>query len=522
MATELPEPDGVVIRYLLERNAAERPDEVFVTFEDGSSWTRSEGLDAAYAAANHLRALGLGQGDRVVVLLPNGPGFLRAWWGINAVGATIVPLNVAYRGRMLRHALDLVEPTLIVCAPPLEERLTEVGNVVPTISDEDLCGGDTTAPMLDRRIEVWDVHSIIFTSGTTGPSKGSVTTHYQVYLTGAWGPIDWGLDQSDVFLIDLPLFHNAAQSMTVASLASRTRLAIRSAPAMTTYWETARRVGATAGFLLSSMVGFLLAQPESAGDTDHAMRLMISSPLPDDCEAFQKRFGVQEIITAYGSTESSGPIVRAPGTPLVAGFCGRIRDGYEVRLVDEHDAEVGPDQTGELTVRTDLPWMLSSGYLKDPEATATAWRNGWFHTGDILRSDADGNFFFHDRLKDAIRRRGENISSYEVEIEISAHDAVQECACVAVRSDQGGEEEVKAFVVLQPGTTLDPSGLLAFLVARMPHFMVPRFFEMVDALPKTETMKVRKHRLREVGNTEHTWDSVANGYRVTRDGLVRA
>jgi crotonobetaine/carnitine-CoA ligase len=521
LAPILPAATDIVIRHLLERNASERPDEVFVTFEDGVRWTRADGVMAAYAAANALCDSGVRQGDRVAVFLPNGPDLLRAWWGANALGATIVPINVAYKGNMLRYVLDLTEPTVIVASDDLLPRLDEIDSPVLRIPTPVIQRGRTHGPALDRPIEVWDYHSIILTSGTTGPSKASLTTHLQAYLTGSWCPVDWGLDGGDVFLIDLPLFHNAAQAMTIASLATRTRLAIRSAPAMTAYWETARAAGATVGFLLSSMVGFLLAQPAGPRDTDHSLRLMIASPLPGDCEAFQRRFGVQDVITAYGSTESSGPLVRAPGTPLVPGFCGRVRDGYEVRLVDEHDVEVPPGQLGELIVRSDLPWTTSAGYVKDPAGTAAAWRNGWFHTADVLRRDDDGNFYFHDRLKDAVRRRGENISSYEVELEVAAHPGVQEAACVAVPGAAGAEDEVKVFIVVRDGAELEPGQLLAFLADRMPHFMVPRYYEFIDQLPKTETMKVRKHRLRDMGNSDRTWDRQSHGWQVTRRGLLR-
>ena len=245
----------------------------------------------------------------------------------------------------------------------------------------------------------------------------------------------------------------------------------------------------------------------------------MSAPLPVEHETFMARFGLQEIATAYGSTEVSGCLTRTPDVPLVRGSCGRQRDGYLVRLVDEHDFEVPDGDYGELVVRTDQPWSLSTGYVDDPAATAASWRNGWFHTGDIFRRDNQGNYYFHDRRTDAVRRRGENISSFEVEREVLAFPGIAEVACVAVQTEGQPDDEVKVFVVLEE--PLDLESLVGFLVDRMPHFMVPRYYEVVDQLPKTATMRVEKHRLRTLGNSESTWDCQAFGLKVTSSGLVR-
>jgi crotonobetaine/carnitine-CoA ligase len=196
--------------------------------------------------------------------------------------------------------------------------------------------------------------------------------------------------------------------------------------------------------------------------------------------------------------------------------CGRVRPGYQVRIVDEHDEEVPPGTVGELIVRADEPWVMNVGYLNMPEATADAWRHGWFHTGDALMCDDDGDFYFVDRLKDAIRRRGENISSAEVEIEVSAFPAVAECAAVAVPSEWS-EDEVKVFVIAKPDTNLDPVELIEFLRPRMAHYMIPRFVEIVDELPRTNTFKVMKHELRDRGNSDATWDREAAGIVVKRE-----
>ena len=217
-------------------------------------------------------------------------------------------------------------------------------------------------------------------------------------------------------------------------------------------------------------------------------------------------------------TETSWPLISGRN-PRVRGTCGRPREGYEVRIVDENDCEVAPDTVGELIVRSDIPWSMNHGYHNNPEATARAWRNGWFHTGDAFRRDPDGNFFFVDRLKDAIRRRGENISSFEVEAEVNAHPAVREAAVVGVPSEFG-EDDVMAVVAPVAGKSVDPAELLQFLVPRMAHFMIPRYVRVMPELPKTPTQKVQKNLLREAGVTADTWDREAAGIRIRRERLA--
>jgi carnitine-CoA ligase len=520
--SRLPPREDVVVRSLLEHGARERPDELLVRFDDGTVWTRRQALEQALAAANVLRERGVQQDDRVAVLQGNGEGFLRTWWGINCLGAVMVPINVAFRGSMLQRVLELSEPAAIVVDDERRPRLDEAAAPpLETLSPGDLIGADATSPRLDRELESWDHFAWILTSGTTGPSKLSATTYHQIHCAGMSFLGTFGADERDVTLIDVPLFHLAALFLTVGSLATRARFAVRPMPALSAYWEVARETQATISILLSTMVPYLLSQPERPDERKHNLRLLIASPLPADLDAFQARFAIPEFTTAFGMTEVPGAIMRGPGQPLVAGSCGRVRAGFEVRLVDEHDLEVPVGAVGELVIRTDQPWTLSAGYVKDHEATARAWRNGWFHTGDLLRCDAEGNFFYVDRLKDAIRRRGENISTFEVEAEVAAHPAVAEVACVGVRSDTGVDDEVKVWIVPADAGELEFDELLRFCAERMPHFMVPRYYELIDALPKTPSARVRKHTLRERGNGPDTWDREAHGWKLGRGGLAR-
>jgi crotonobetaine/carnitine-CoA ligase len=259
------------------------------------------------------------------------------------------------------------------------------------------------------------------------------------------------------------------------------------------------------------MATLLAKAPQATFDRAHTLRHALMIPLSEDAAAFKARFGC-DIYTLFNMTEVSSPLV-SQVQPRVLGSCGRPRSGVEVRVVDANDCEVAPGAIGELIVRTDRPWAMNHGYYRDPEATVRAWRNGWFHTGDAFRVDAEGNYHFVDRMKDAIRRRGENISSFEVEAEVNAFAGVQESAAVAVPSEFG-EDEVLVAVAAKPGHALDPRELIEHLIPRMPHFMVPRYVRIVDTLPKTATQKVQKHVLRADGIAEGTWDREAAGIRL--------
>jgi carnitine-CoA ligase len=433
-----------------------------------------------------------------------------------------VPINLAFRGSMLAHLLKLAEPVVIIAEGEYVSRLESAGaGTAKQLRPADLHGHDLSVPELDRELGVWDTAAFILTSGTTGPSKLSRTSYLQLFVSGSALVHTWGGSVSDVCLIDLPLLHLAGMFMTVGSLSAQAGLAVRSAPALSRYWEVARETGATMAVILSTMVTYLLAQEPRPAEQEHRLRLIMATPLPDDVTAFQERFHIADFTTAYGMTEVPGALSRQPGQPLVAGYCGRTRPGFEVRLVDDHDVEVPVGGVGQAIVRTALPWMLTGGYVKDPAATVAAWRNGWFHTGDLLRRDADGNHFFVDRQRDALRRRGENISTYEVEREVLAFPDVAEVACVAERSGAAVDDEVKVWLVPRAGARIVPEELLRFCVARMPHFMVPRYIEVTDELPKTASARVQKYQLRERGSSQRTWDREMHGWKVTRSGLER-
>ena len=502
--------ERAVIRHVIEANAADHPDRPVISFESGETWDGARALAEAARAASALAELGVTQGDRVAIMLPNGPDFIRAWWGTRFLGAAIMPLNPALKGQILTHPLKLAEPYLVVTTPQLAAGLRGEFSGQRLSTPVELLGTWADAPSLARPIEVSDPEVILMTSGTTGPSKVWSSTVMQASTTGLYVR-DGGLTPEDRFLVDLPLFHTAGLGVTSGCIRSGTLVLLRGRPSLSRYFEIATREQVTAGFLVGSMGEKLLSTPQSRWDRAHKVRVMVAAPLPNDLDRFVERFGVERILTSFGSTETGGPI-GAPPTALPApGSCGRERSWWgEYKLVDEHGAEVPVGARGELLLRPSHPAVRASHYVNDPEATAEAWREGWFHTGDIFRRNADGDYFFIERNRDSLRRRGENISSFEVEREVLREPNVASAACVAVPSADDVGVEVKVWIVPKDGVSdLDFAQMAANLAARMPGFMVPRYYELTDTLPMTPMMKVQKFALRDRGNGPRTWDRLA-------------
>jgi crotonobetaine/carnitine-CoA ligase len=511
-----PARDRVVTRAILERHAIERPDALCVLGPDGERWTWAQALAEAYRSATALAARGVGRGDHVLIFLPNGLDWLRAWWGISALGAVMVTVNVAYRGQTLRHVCAESGASLIVTDGNLGERLAGLGLDLVTVCAAELRDGTATAPVLDPPLEPWDVHAVNFTSGTTGPAKGVLTPYLATYMGGinAMGEAG-GLTAADRWLVDTPLFHVSGQMTALVCLSAGAAMAVREQFAGSRYWEVAAETGATHSLLVGTMAAFLLSRQPSAAERAHRLRVVVLAPMVTDPDTFRARFGVAQLCSVYGQTEISSPLLVPPGAEIVPGSVGRPRRGVQLRIVDEHDLPVAVGAVGELVIRTDQPWEMNVGYFRRPEATVAAWRNGWFHTGDAFRCDRDGNYFYVDRIRDTLRRRGENISSFQVETEVTAHPDVLDVACVGVPAEFG-EHEVKVFVVPVEGRDIDPAELIDFLIPRLPRFMIPRFVEVIAELPKTQSQRVRKFELRGRPNTAATWDRQSAGIALPR------
>jgi crotonobetaine/carnitine-CoA ligase len=320
------------------------------------------------------------------------------------------------------------------------------------------------------------------------------------------------LGDDGVHYLCLPVFHVSGKSGIYICAVHDARMVVREMFSLTEFWNDVRTFGVTATGLIGVMASFLMAMPEQPDDADTPLRHVTMGPLVAEVEDFKRRFGVK-VSTGYGMTEIACPLSSDGWNLANTTSCGRLRTGYpgyELRVVDEVDRPLGPDQVGELIVRTAEPFTMNAGYFNMPAETAEAWRNGWFHTGDAFRYDAEGNYYFVDRIKDAIRRRGENISSFEVEAYVTRHPAVAECAALAVPSEHS-EDEVKVVVVPAAGATVDPAELIEFLIPVMPRFMIPRYIEVAEALPKTPTLRVRKVELRNQALNPSTWDREAAG-----------
>ncbi|MEC9347490.1 MAG: AMP-binding protein [Pseudomonadota bacterium] len=522
----------IVLREVLERRVATHPDRVLAVFDDGSTWTYAMLRDRVVAAANGLAALGVGQGDHVVSWQPTGGDAIVTWIAINYLGAVYVPFNTAYRGGLLEHVVWLSDARVAVVHADLLERLGEVrphllATVVAVggpardipglkVLEQAALSGGGELPALARPVEVWDTQSLIFTSGTTGPSKGVLSSYKQHAITSA--VLYYWLGADDRILLNLPMFHISGTSLTTRAILTGGSLAIVESFRTDAFWPTVKRLGATFSLMMGSIATFLAQREDDSEFADTPLRSVLLAPLTSDAMDFARRIGV-DWYTVFNMSEISTPLVSVRN-PTKVGTCGRLRRGAELRIVDDHDNPLPEGQVGEAILRDDEPWAINSGYHKNPEATAAAWRNGWFHTGDAVRRDADGDYFYIDRIKDAIRRRGENISSFEVEVEVNEFPGVHEAAAIAVPSEHG-EDEVMVVVMPAEGQTVDMAELVEFLIPRMPHYMVPRYVRVVNELPRTPTMKVRKAQLRSEGITSDTFDREAAGIRVRRQDFAR-
>jgi crotonobetaine/carnitine-CoA ligase len=516
---------------MIKTRAVQAPEATFAVFGDGERWSNSGLAERVWRRANALRALDVQPGDYVSSWLPPGKAGLEAWFAINAAGGLYAPLNTAYKGSILEHVLNLAGsrvliahaeliPFLVGCSLPHLKTVIVVGSGAPTvagltmISWDDVASADLRCPSSVDDLEVWDDMALIYTSGTTGPSKG-VRCSYLHHYTYAENNFPPEIGADDRFFLCNPLFHAGGTSIVYGALQRGASLAVTSHYRTETFWDDVRRLGVTTGYIFAAMANFLRKQPESPTDRDNSMRIALVGPMIADSNAFAARFGV-DLYTVFGMTEI--PVVfRTELNPLDHRTCGRLvdPDHFEARIVDEFDQEVPDGVSGELIVRHSRPWSLNSGYLNEPEATAAAWRNGWFHTGDAFYRDQDGNYFFVDRIKDSIRRRGENISSMEVEQQVISHPAIADCACIAVPSEHD-EDEIMAFVVPAQDAHIDFPDVIDHLRPRLPHFMIPRYFEVCTQIPRSPSLKIQKHKLRGREVSYSTWDRDMNGITVKR------
>lgn len=529
----MPSREQCVLAPLLDERAAAMPDRVFALFEDGERWTFAETRDKVLATAQGLKRLGLRTGDPLGVWLPNGKTALLVWFAANYLGAVFCPFNTSLRGNLLAHVLRNSKAGILVCHASLVARLhdldlAQLETIVAVGSHAGAAPGTCrlygqAALQGDRRelgippeVHPWDTYGIIYTSGTTGPSKGVLISYLQLYSASGVG---YGyMTAEDRVLVNLPMCHVGGTNPIFAALMRGASFVLVDGFDTRKFWSQIKTFRCTtAAGLIGSMTEFLEKAPAAEDEKNHPLKIVGLAPVTRQTVTLAQRYGFS-YKTGFNMTEVSSPLVAELNTRTF-GSCGKPRDGIVCRLVDEHDQPVPTGQVGELVVRADLPWVITAGYHGMPEATLQAWRNGWFHTGDLFTQDADGNYFFVDRAKDAIRRRGENISSLEVESEVLAHPQVLEAAAIPANGADG-EEEVMIVLAARPGTSIDPAELIRFLLPRLPHFMIPKYVRVLPCLPRTDTNKVRKFQLREEGVTADTWDRESAGIIVKREKLT--
>jgi crotonobetaine/carnitine-CoA ligase len=521
--------------HVLDQRARDHPDRVFIEDTTGRRLTYRALHDAALRWAGAYRRLGVGPGDTVVTMLPMGFEFYYSWLGLAWLGSIEVPINTDYRGTMLIHALNNSGARVILTEARFLDRFTEIvgqldtkATLVLVDADRSVTGHSMSVMAVEEFLndmapaeeltgpDIWDIASILYTSGTTGPSKGVIVPWGQLHLLATLAyPMD-EFGEEDCFYLPMVTYHVGAKSVPYLMALLNGRVVIRDRFSASEFLDDIARHGCTITAMVAAIAQLMSTPDPKPSDADTPLRYALMAPIPPNVDEFQRRFGIK-VCTAYAMTELS-PAIGSTGwnaTNANHSSCGQVRTGFEVRIVDEHDMEVPIGDVGELIVRTEAPWMLNQGYFRMPDATVRAWRNGWFHTGDCFRRDANGNYYFLDRIKDAIRRRGENISSFEVEGIVNSHPDVVETAAVAVPSDLV-EDEVKVVVVRRPGSGLTEEALIRYLIPIMPRFMVPRYVEFVEALPKTPTDRVQKVKLRDEGITAGTWDRERAGVEIPR------
>ena len=491
----------------------EHPDRVVLDF-DGGLWNWAELIEAAEALAGGLAAAGVEAGEVVGHMSPNLPEAVVTMLALLRLGAVECPVNAGLRGAQLAHVLDHSGARLLIVDGSLADRVAEQLPSAPGVQTVVLRGGGEapegvrlvdyeelrrsgSRPPPFRPPRSGDPMNIIYTSGTTGPAKGAVLPQAFPIQQARIKIEQWGLTVDDVMFSALPLYHvNARFSTLGTALVVDGRAALVSRFSASTFWGQVRRSGATEVGVVGAVSSILLRQEPGLADRDHRVRMMHGAAgIPMDRRAdFEERFGLR-LVTGFAMTETGHFSTTSPEDSMRYRASGRPVPQYEAAVVDADDNEVPPGTVGELVVRPRVPGVMMTGYHRQPEATLAAFRNLWFHTGDLATISSDGYIRWIDRAADAIRRRGEMISSTEVEKAVCELDGIVECAAVGVPSELG-EWDVKLVVVAEPGQVVDPAALQRHCQTTLPDFCQPRYLEILEELPKGATHKVNKHQLR--------------------------
>jgi crotonobetaine/carnitine-CoA ligase len=533
----------LTIGNILRRQAHNYRDKIFLTeLKTGRTFTYSQLNAKVNRIANGIKTLGVTHGMHVALFLNNSAENIASFFALGKLGAVSVPVNTAARGASLRYFLTQSDSQFAIVDAELLPRLVEVLDEIPEIrnvvvvsagepsSNAVKSAGRHQLSYLDRitatsgeqepdaAVACSDLLLLSYTSGTTGPSKGCMVCHAAALSYGTGYIEVHGYRDSDVFYVCLPLFHNnALLAATGSALLAGASVALAQRFSVSRFWDDICRSGATITNFLGSISSFMWNQPTSPDDRNNPLRLVSMAPTPGFAAGFEQRFGLS-VMNNYGLSDFGMATAYTKDSPREKlGSIGRARPGIQVRIVDDLDFELADGVTGEIVLRADEPWRATTGYYKMPEATVNAMRNLWFHTGDRGYRDAEGYFYFVDRKKDSIRRRGENISSFEVEQIIAAHSAVALAAVFPIKVE-ANDEEVGATLVLKGGHAVSEAEIIAHCQKNMAYFMVPRFIQFRRELPMTQNGKVEKYKLQQDARDSLAsfWDRERAGIQLTR------
>jgi len=512
--------DRFTVPAVLDRRAEQHPDRVMMSIA-GDDVTFEQMRQRSCAAANMLADLGVARGDCVALFTATCPEWVYFWLGAARIGAVSAAVNAANKGDFLLHTLRLSRAKVILTDAERRPRVDEIADALETVTDvvvqddslsRALAGG-AVGTGGDDFAEADAVGSLFYTSGTTGPSKAVATTWHYLFSVAATAASAWEFRPGEVLWTAMPLFHLSAAPSVLAPMLVGGTTVLAKAFHPGEVWDEIRARGAIGFVGAGAMVSMLRNLPADPRDAQLPLRFISAAPI--DASSYrdiEKRYGCG-IVTMYGMTEAFPIAVKAVGDEGVPGTSGRPNPNFDVRIVDEAGNPLPAGTVGEIVCRARQPHVMSEGYVArglevDPHPE-------WFRTGDLGRLDADQNLTYVDRIKDSLRRRGENVSSVEVETVVMSHPAVAEAAALAVPSDLG-EDDILVVVTLRPEAALDCAQLLDFCAARMPYFCVPRYIESVSELPKNVIGRIRKDLLRSRGLTAGAWDRERHGYVVDR------
>jgi crotonobetaine/carnitine-CoA ligase len=531
---------GLTIPGILDARVAERPEQSLLVIDDVPLTYRAL-QEGSISAADVLAGLGVEPGDRVALFMGTSPEWVTLWFGLCRLGAVAVPINTAYRGDFLANQLRDSTTTMVALDRSLADRVFSIAGEVPSLravllrEDGKAPTGSGAAPPAhitvhpieclreggsSRRAMApepgpYPMGAIFSTSGTTGRSKGVLATQHYL-LAAAQSMVDlWQLQPGEVVHGPLPLFHLSAVGTVLGPMLAGGTGILDSTFSVSATWDRVRRYEASGIALAGAMLSMLWNLPPDERDKDVPLRFISAAPVPQESfEAMEERWRCR-IVTCYGMSEAFPLVVAGVDATNRLGASGRANPNFDVMLFDAEDRPVPVGEVGEIVCRPRRSHVMFEGYDGRDRETVEQFRNLWFHTGDLGRFDEDGFFYFADRKKDAMRRRGENISSFEVEQALLRHPAVAEVAAVGVPSELG-EDEVMVYVVAASAEPIDMESFMDFCCEHLPYFAVPRYVEVMSELPKNAVGRILKHELRARGIPASAWDRESAGYTVRR------